>query len=260
MIVEELKITDHRQLSKGIYQMKLSGESVTEMTIPGQFVHLKVATGIEPLLRRPISICDVDLPAKELTIIYRVEGKGTKVLSERNVNETINVLGPLGHGFPMEELVEGDTALLVGGGVGVPPLYYLAKQLVKKGILLKVILGFRSAEDIFLEEEFKKIADVMISTEDGSKGTEGFVTDAMTQLQAPYKRYFTCGPTPMLRAVQNAANSEGFVSLEERMGCGIGACLACVCDVAEGYKGEDSRNYRKACSDGPVFRAGEVMI
>jgi len=258
MIVEELKVTGHEQLTNNVYQMKLSGESVSQMTVPGQFVHMKVASGIDPLLRRPISICDVDIEAKELTIIYRVEGKGTKVLSERKANDTVDVLGPLGHGFPTGQMNHGDVALLIGGGVGVPPLYYLAKKLVEKGVQLKVILGFRSEEDIFLEEEFKKLADVTITTEDGSRGLKGFVTDAMKQLDS-YDTYFTCGPTPMLRAVQHTALSKGYVSLEERMGCGVGACLACVCDVAKEHIGE-GKKYRKACSDGPVFRAGEVVI
>lgn len=258
MIVEDLKVTGHQQLTNNVYKMKLTGESVTEMTEPGQFVHMKVINGIDPLLRRPISICDVDLQTKELTIIYRVEGKGTKILSERNTNDTVDVLGPLGQGFPTNQLNRGDVALLVGGGVGVPPLYYLAKKLVEKGVQLKVILGFRTEEDIFLEEEFKKLADVTITTEDGSKGLQGFVTDAMKQLES-YDTYFTCGPSPMLRAVQHTATSEGYVSLEERMGCGVGACLACVCDVAQDHIGE-GKKYRKACSDGPVFRAGEVLI
>ncbi|WP_280769054.1 dihydroorotate dehydrogenase electron transfer subunit [Salipaludibacillus daqingensis] len=259
MIVENLTVTAQEQLTSNVFKMKLTGDSVAEMTDPGQFVHMKVSNGIDPLLRRPISICDVDLNAKELTIIYRVEGKGTKILSERNDKETINVLGPLGNGFPTDHLHEGDVALLVGGGVGVPPLYYLAKKLVEKGVRLKVILGFRTANDVFLEEEFNEIADVTVTTEDGSKGIKGYVTDAIMQIEEVYQSYFTCGPTPMLRAVQQTAKSDGFVSLEERMGCGVGACLACVCDVAEEYIA-DGRKYRKACSDGPVFRAGEVLI
>ncbi|PYZ93215.1 dihydroorotate dehydrogenase electron transfer subunit [Salipaludibacillus keqinensis] len=259
MIVEDLLITEQKQIADNIFMMKLTGNSVSHMDSPGQFIHLKVADGIDPLLRRPISICDVDAGSQELKIIYRTEGKGTKQLSEKKVSDTVNVLGPLGEGFPTDHMERGETALLVGGGVGVPPLYYLAKKLAAKGIDLQIILGFRSEKDVFLEEEFKKLGQVTVTTEDGSRGLKGYVTDGMAQLDVPYQTYYTCGPTPMLRAVQLSAKSEGYVSLEERMGCGVGACLACVCDVAEDHIGE-GKKYRKACSDGPVFIAGEVII
>ncbi|RKL68935.1 dihydroorotate dehydrogenase electron transfer subunit [Salipaludibacillus neizhouensis] len=258
MIVDKLEIVKQEELAPKIFEMTLTGNSVNEMVTPGQFLHVKVADGIDPLLRRPISICNVDIDQKKLSIIYRVEGKGTKRLSERIPGEKVDILGPLGQGFPIDQLIQGNTALLVGGGVGIPPLYYLAKLLVAKGIKVKTIIGFRTEKDIFLEKKFAKLSDVTITTEDGSRGTKGFVTTAMEEQKNSYDVFYTCGPTPMLRAVQLAATSTGYVSLEERMGCGIGACLACVCDVNEPAEGE--KKYRKICCDGPVFEAGEVVI
>ncbi|SER63005.1 dihydroorotate dehydrogenase electron transfer subunit [Salipaludibacillus aurantiacus] len=259
MIVEQLRITGQEEIAPRIYRMTLEGDSVQTMTEPGQFVHVKVSDGIDPLLRRPISICDVSQDKQELTIIYRAEGRGTRLLAAKKTDDTLDVLGPLGQGFPLDSLQKGSTALLVGGGVGIPPLYYLAKKLVKRGVNVRTILGFRQSEDIFLQKEFRELGDIIVTTEDGSKGVHGFVTDAMNQAEKPYDSFFTCGPVPMLRAVKAAAASDGFISLEERMGCGVGACLACVCEASDATS-QEGKKYRKICSDGPVFRAGEVVI
>lgn len=259
MMIDQLEMVLQKEIAPGIFEMMLQGESVTAMTEPGQFVHIKVGEGISPLLRRPISICDVDPTEKRLTIIYRVEGKGTLQLSQKKHGDTVDVLGPLGRGFPVNKLQKGETALLVGGGVGIPPLYYLGKRLTEKGVHIKTILGFRTAEDIFLEKAFRELGDMTVTTEDGSKGVKGFVTDAMKDMAGEYDTYYTCGPVPMLNVVQTQAVTDGFISLEERMGCGVGACLACVCQVSEDHV-NDGRRYRKVCSDGPVFKAGEVVL
>jgi dihydroorotate dehydrogenase electron transfer subunit len=256
---EYLKIKEQKQLAPNIFQVKLQGKSVREMTAPGQFVHVKIQPGIDPSLRRPLSIADVEAEKEELTLIYRTEGRGTKLLAGKVPGEEIKVFGPLGKGFPTDAVKSGDTCLLVGGGVGIPPLYYLGRQLADKGAEIITILGFRKAEDIFLEEEFQQLGKVIITTEDGTKGVKGYVTDAINQLASSYDTYYTCGPNPMLRAVEETAKGPGFVSMEERMGCGIGACLACVCQLKD--PGSTSgRKYRKICSDGPVFPAGEVLI
>lgn len=251
MIKEELTILSKENIAPKIYKMQLQGESVNTMLTPGQFVHLKVGGRTHPVLRRPISICNVE--GDVLTIIYRVEGQGTALLNEKRVGETVDTLGPLGEGFP---LTTERTALLVGGGVGIPPLLYLAKKLHAAGIKVKAVLGYRRAEDIFLAEEFTQISDVTITTEDGSEGIQGFVTDALPHV-GEYEVFYSCGPKVMLRAVELAAASPGYISLEERMGCGIGACLACVCDKKAPYSG---KAYVKACQDGPVFQSGEVIL
>ncbi|SDN25742.1 dihydroorotate dehydrogenase electron transfer subunit [Alkalicoccus daliensis] len=248
---ENLTILSKENVAPRVYKMILEGESVKSMLTPGQFVHLKVGTLKHPVLRRPISICNVE--NNKLTIIYRIEGQGTALLNEKNIGDTVDTLGPLGEGFPLQE---SGKALLIGGGVGIPPLLYLAKQLKAKGVKVQAVLGFRTAEDMFLTEEFKTYADVIVTTEDGSFGIKGFVTDALPQT-APYDVFYSCGPKVMLRAVELAAATAGYISLEERMGCGVGACLACVCDKKEPFTG---KSYVKACQDGPVFQTGEVVL
>ncbi|UCZ51797.1 dihydroorotate dehydrogenase electron transfer subunit [Bacillus shivajii] len=260
MKTENMKIVKQKYIAPNIYEIKLRGNLVNEMKEPGQFVHLRIENALDPTLRRPISICDIDQENETLTMIYRVEGKGTEKLKDKLPGSTVNVLGPLGNGFPIEGIKEGDTCLLVGGGVGIPPLYYLAKTLVNQGAKVITILGFRKKEDIFYEKEFGEIGDVYITTEDGSRGRKGFVTDAMEAITDQYKTFYSCGPRPMLRAVQLKATTPGYISLEERMGCGVGACLACVCDVDPSYDNKRGRDYRKVCSDGPVFKTGEVIV
>jgi dihydroorotate dehydrogenase electron transfer subunit len=248
---ENLTVISQEKLAPRIYRMKLKGESVRSMLTPGQFVHLKLG-GRHPLLRRPISICDVE--ADQLSVIYRVEGQGTSMLADKKGGDTVDTLGPLGEGFPITP--SDDTALLIGGGVGIPPLYYLAKQLYDKGKRVKIILGFRRQEEMFLTEAFSRYGEVFVTTEDGSYGTRGFVTDAIAAAGG-FDVFYTCGPKAMLRAVEKAAGANGYISLEERMGCGVGACLACVCDLKET---QADKSYVKACKDGPVFQAGEVVL
>ena len=257
MIQKELcKILSQKEIASDIYELTIEGELVAQITEPGQFVHIKVSNGLDPLLRRPISISSYDKEQKMLTMIYRKEGKGTSMLAELRPGMFVNILGPLGNGFPVEEVSTGDTALLVGGGIGVPPLFELSNQLVAKGVNVNHVLGFQTASAVFYEEEFLKNGETYIATVDGSYGRKGFVTDVMKELQ--FDCIYTCGPTPMLRAIeQNYQDKKVFLSLEERMGCGIGACFACVCKKKDDPTGV---SYKKVCSDGPVFRAGEVLI
>jgi dihydroorotate dehydrogenase electron transfer subunit len=242
-----------KTLALNIYELKLQGELSQLVTAPGQFVHIKIGNGFSPLLRRPISIADVNHEEKSITLIFRAEGKGTKLLATVKAGEQLDVLGPLGNGFSLEAINQGETALLVGGGIGVPPMYYLAKQLKAKGVTVLHALGFATKDVVFYEEEFSMLGDTVVVTIDGSRGDKGYVTDGILNKGWDFDLFFACGPTPMLKALTNQyGDQKGFLSLEERMGCGIGACFACVCHAENGY--------RKICSDGPVFPVGEVTL
>ncbi|OIU72286.1 dihydroorotate dehydrogenase electron transfer subunit [Rossellomorea aquimaris] len=258
MIVnDQMKVASHEQIAKNIFELVLQGKMVNQIKAPGQFVHVKVGTGIDPLLRRPISIAAHNQEDQSMTLIYRAEGRGTKLLSLAEIGGTVDILGPLGNGFPVED-GENKTALLVGGGIGVPPLYGLSKSLTSKGWEVKHILGFQDRSVSFYKERFAELGETYIATVDGSLGIKGFVTDVIQKEAPDFDEYFSCGPTPMLKALQsNLEMKSGFISLEERMGCGIGACFACVChkqDDPAGY------SYVKVCSDGPVFPAGVVQL
>lgn len=259
MIKQELcTVIAQNKIANNIYELTLQGELVHEMTEPGQFVHLKVSEGYDPMLRRPISIAEIAPGLSQFKMIYRAEGRGTVKLSEKKAGDTVDVLGPLGNGFPVHEAKQGDTALLVGGGIGVPPLYELSKQLVKQGVKVVHILGFQTENAVFYEDKFSKFGETHIATADGSHGTKGFVTNVIDELKLDFDILYSCGPTPMLKALESQyRHKKVYLSLEERMGCGIGACFACVChtgDDPEGY------SYKKVCSDGPVFKAGEVVL
>ncbi|CAM4465825.1 dihydroorotate dehydrogenase electron transfer subunit [Paenibacillus tarimensis] len=229
------------------------------MLEPGRFVHVKVSGGVDPLLRRPISICDVDKTLGRFKIVYRAEGKGTQLLSERRPGEQVDVLGPLGSGFPVDAAAPGETAVLIGGGIGVPPLYCLSRQLTSRGVQVVHVLGFASAKDMFYRERFEALGPTHIATVDGSRGLQGYVTDVLrAEGMTTCDVYYACGPAAMLRALEaSRLGSRGYVSLEERMGCGIGACLACVCRLQNDSEGAA---YRKVCTDGPVFPVGEVVL
>ncbi|MGG0667095.1 dihydroorotate dehydrogenase electron transfer subunit [Lederbergia citrisecunda] len=257
IIQDRMKVTGQREIAKNIFEMKLTGKLVGEINSPGQFVHIRVSDSFEPLLRRPISIASVDVERNEMTIIYRAEGRGTQLLSLNKEGNEVDVLGPLGNGFPVNETSPGETAVLIGGGIGVPPLYELSKQLTAKGVTCIHVLGFQTADVSFYEEEFNQLGGTYIATVDGSKGTAGFVTNVMETIGDEFTTYYTCGPMPMLNAVQTAyTGKKGFLSFEQRMGCGIGACFACVCQTTD----KTEKDYVKVCSDGPVFPAGVVSI
>ena len=229
------------KLTSNVYVMELLGD--TEGIRCGQFVNIK----IEGLyLRRPISVCDCE--GDTLTIIYKVVGKGTEKMSEMQVGDELDILTGLGNGYNTAR--SGERPLLLGGGVGVPPLYMLCKKLIAEGKNPTVILGFNTLDEVFYEDEFRALgATVLVTTADGSYGVKGFVTDAMKDMEYTY--FFTCGPEPMLKAVYNATTTSGQLSFEERMGCGFGACMGCSCKVITGYK--------RICKDGPVLEKEEIL-
>lgn len=219
---------------------------------PGQFVHIALPNHT---LRRPISVADVNVTEGTFTIIFKIFGDGTKTLSTYQEGNSLDVILPCGSYYPIDKL-DIKQALIVGGGVGVPPLYYLAKSLKDKGVEVTSILGFQGKEHIFYEEKFEQLGDTYIATNDGSYGVKGFVTDVITSVNPAFDYYFSCGPTPMLQAVTSVMGDEkGFISLEERMGCGVGTCYACVVPL----KSNPERSL-KICKDGPVFVANEVNL
>ena len=236
------EITENRPLTDSVMLMKLSGDT-SDITAPGQFVNLKL-DGL--FLRRPISVCDCQDDI--LTLIYKVVGKGTEQMRNMKAGEKVDILTGLGNGYNMTKA--GDHALLVGGGVGVPPMYMLARLLRKQGKRVTVILGFNTKDEIFYEEEFKELGcDVRVATADGSYGIKGFVTNALDGIDADY--FYTCGPEPMLKALYNATDISGQFSFEERMGCGFGACMGCSCKTLYGNK--------RICKDGPVLEKEEII-
>lgn len=257
MIKKEIcKITSQKEIAENIFELSVKADFVEEILQPGQFVHIRVSNHWDPVLRRPISISSYDKVNHEFTMIYRRDGKGTSMLAEKLASMELDILGPLGNGFPVEEASEGETALLVGGGIGVPPLYELSKQLKAKGVKVIHILGFQTSSAVFYEREFLELGETYITTVDGTHGHKGYVTDVMKRLS--FDMIFSCGPTPMLKAIEEGyPNHKVFLSLEERMGCGVGACFACVCKRKDDPEGT---SYKKVCTDGPVFRAGEVFI
>lgn len=251
-------IVKQNEIAQHIFELVFKGDIVEGMYNPGQFVHVKVSQHIAPLLRRPLSIAHIDREKKECTLIYRKQGKGTQILAERKAGEMIDILGPLGHGFPISHIGEGMVALLVGGGIGIPPLYELSKQLVEKGVKVVHVLGFQNKQTIFYEEKFQRLGETYITTDDGSYGYKGLVTELIVTKQLTYDVAYACGPHPMLKALTRIIKPGSlYISLEERMGCGIGACYACVCKTNSKYAG---KQYVKVCSDGPVFLAEEVQL
>lgn len=235
------EIIENIHLTSNVMRMKLKGDTIA-ITGPGQFVNIKL-DGL--FLRRPISVCDCE--GNVLTIIYKIVGKGTEQMSCMKEGK-LDVLTGLGNGYDI--LKSGDKPLLLGGGVGVPPMYMLARKLREAGKNVSVVLGFNTKDEIFYEDEFKKLGcEVFVTTADGSYGIKGFVTDAMKPID--YSYFYTCGPEPMLRAVYNASVTSGQFSFEERMGCGFGACMGCSCKTLYGNK--------RICKDGPVLVKEEII-
>ena len=236
-----LRIEENRPLTRDILKIRLTGD-VSGVERPGQFVNMRLE-GL--FLRRPISVFDREEDA--ITLIYRTVGEGTRRLSEMKAGETLDVLTGLGNGYDLTRA--GDRPLLLGGGAGVPPLYWLARVLREQGKRVTAVLGFNSAEDVFAEEDFRKLGcETTVTTADGSHGIRGFVTDAMPE---EYSYFYACGPEPMMRAVDRIAKTDGEFSLEERMGCGFGACMGCSCRTRDGMK--------RICREGPVLRRGEIL-
>lgn len=235
------EIKTNEQIAKNVYRMQLCGD--TTGILPGQFVNIRVEG---QFLRRPISVCNINNGV--LTIIYKVVGVGTEAMSHLPIGTQLDVLTVLGNGYDLSKA--GDKPLLVGGGVGVPPMYMLARQLREAGKAVRVILGFNTKDEVFYEEEFRALGcDVTVTTVDGSHGVKGFVTNALDGQQS---YYYTCGPLPMIKALLQAAGTNGEVSMEERMGCGFGACMGCTIQTTQGPK--------RVCKEGPVFPAEELIF
>lgn len=253
--VQKMTVVSQKMIAKNVYELVLSGDLVQAMLQAGQFVNIKINEVAYPLLRRPISICEIDHDLNQFTVIYRAEGKGTKLLSEKQAGDLVDILGPLGTGFGIEEVQTSETVILVGGGIGVPPMYEMAKRLSVKGIKVISVLGFASSADVFYEEEFKAYGDVHIATMDGSYGFKGNVIDLIQSKSIDFDWVFGCGPKVMLKAIETSygANKKGYLSFEERMACGIGACYACVCELNSG-------KMARVCKEGPVFKLGEVAL
>ena len=254
---ETVTVVSQEQLADGIFSMWIQTEAA-KTARPGQFISMYTNDGSK-LLPRPISICEIDTETSKLRVVYRVtaEKTGTEQFSKMKAGDTLPIIGPLGNGFPLEA-GKGKRAFLIGGGIGVPPILELAKQLDCEK---QIIMGYRDA-DTFLKEQFEENGTVYISTEDGSVGTKGNVMDAIPENGLEADIIYACGPTPMLRAIKQYAEEQGiecYISLEERMACGIGACLACVCQSKE--KDHHSNvNNKRICKDGPVFLSTEVEI
>ena len=234
-------IVSNEALTENVYKMVLAGDT-SHITAPGQFVNIALS-GL--YLRRPISVCDVE--EDKLTIIYKAVGKGTQQMSQMTQGN-LDILTGLGNGYDLS--LSGENPVLLGGGVGVPPMYLLAKKLINDGKNVKVILGFNTKSEVFYENEFKALGcQVFVTTVDGSYGQKGFVTDVLKEMD--YSYFYTCGPEPMLKAVYKASKTSGQMSFEKRMGCGFGACMGCSCKTITGYK--------RICKEGPVMQKEEIL-
>lgn len=246
------KLIKKTEIANGIFDFVIESKEIAQETQCGQFLHIDC--GESTFLRRPISICDAQ--NGEVRFIFEVKGEGTRALSKKEVGDTIDVMGPLGHGFEIKDSVK--NPVIIGGGIGVFPLYKLAKELKNAN----VFLGFRSKDRVVMEKEFEDVsAMTIVGTDDGSYGFEGYIASAMEQFLNfnECDMIYSCGPTPMLKAVKKIAEDRGIpcqISLEQRMGCGIGACLVCVCET----KNEGTDRYKKVCQNGPVFYSEEVVL
>lgn len=255
-VKETAAVAGQEKLAEGVYSMWIDAEPVAAQAKAGQFVSLYSGDGAR-LLPRPISICETDKEKGRIRLVYRVAGAGTEEFSRYQAGDAVDILGPLGNGFPLEGMA-GKKAFLIGGGIGIPPMLQLAKELDCEN---QAVLGYRDGE-LFLKEEFESYASVYVATEDGSAGTKGNVIDAIRENGLKADVIFACGPTPMLRAIKAYALERGipcYLSLEEKMACGIGACLACVCQSKEVDPHSNVHN-KRICKDGPVFKAEEVEL
>lgn len=253
---DHLTLVAKRSLTHDVTELTLLGDMVAEMLEPGQFLHI-LPPRTDLILRRPISISTVDLDQKSCTLVLRAQGSGTRAITDLPVGHLLDALGPLGHGFPIDFLKAGDRVLLIGGGIGIPPLLGLAQRLKFEKVTVTTLLGFSDASAIFYEHEFRETGKVHISTDDGSFATAGTVSTLLELFckNETYQAVYACGPRGLNRMV-NARfldHPHAYVSLEERMACGIGACAGCTVETA------DRLSNRKVCSDGPVFKTGEVL-
>ncbi|HLR14898.1 MAG TPA: dihydroorotate dehydrogenase electron transfer subunit [Bacillota bacterium] len=248
--IQKAPIYSKKWIAKDTVELIIQSKDIATEARPGQFLHIHVPGHT---LRRPISIAHIDREHDLITILFKELGSGTKTLATLEAGEEVNMLGPLGNGFPLDQ-TEGSTSLLIGGGIGVPPLYALGNALKEKGVRVVSVLGYQTKEHVFYEEQFQQLGETIIVTDDGSYGKKGLVTDGLSFVNQ-VDHFYTCGPKPMIKAVVDAMETTpGHISLEERMGCGLGACFACVVPT------EDEKGYKKICQDGPVFSVEEVVL
>jgi len=243
-----MKIVSKKELVFNVYEMLLEGEAASFVKAPGQFINIKVSDTLQPYLRRPMSICDYD--RSHIKIIFKVVGEGTKMLSQKKVGESLDCLIGLGNGFVD---LDCQNAIVIGGGLGVPPMYSLTKHLLSQGVKVTAVLGFNSENDVFYKEEFEKMCPTVIATMDGSVGVKGTVIDAIEEKQITFDKYYTCGPEKMLDALVLKYPEHGYLSFEARMGCGFGACMGCSCKVK-------TKPYKRICVEGPVLNSNEVIV
>lgn len=254
IVKQRVSIVAQTEIGRDIYDMTIAFPEAAALAVPGQFMALYCNEGSR-LLPRPISICGIDKEAGTIRMVYRIAGEGTREFSMMKAGETLEAMGPLGNGYTMKE----SKAILIGGGIGIPPMLELAKQIPGEKT---VVLGYRNAQDMFLKDEFDQIARVVIATDDGSAGTHGTVVDALKEQNVEGDVIYSCGPMPMLKALAAYADEKGIeaqISLEERMACGIGACLGCIVKSKE-KDHHTNVNNKRICKEGPVFNAKEVQF
>ena len=256
MLKEDLTVISQTEIAPRIFEMVLSGEMVQDMKV-GQFLHLRVPDPSK-LLRRPISICEIDKEKGQVTIVYRVERAGTAILSTLQAGDTIDTMGPQGNGFDISVLEKGQHALMIGGGIGVPPLVETAKQLQAKGIKVTSVIGFASKDAVILEEKLRSYGDVYVTTDDGSYGIKGYVSTVIDDFDWKPDAIYSCGAPGMLKYVDQKFEDHphAYLSMEARMACGMGACYACVVPVREA----DEAVNKRVCEDGPVFETGSISL
>ena len=292
---ERCRIVANKQLNSSVFALEIYSKRLSQTIVPGQFVMIRCGEGIDAYLRRPLSVCSADLAKNTLTILYQVKGVGTNMLSRYRADQLLDVLGPLGNGFQLERLNENENmrkenerkenrsrprVAILGGGIGVFPVYFLAQTIQTAQLAdIDIYLGFRDKESVLLAEEFEKYAaSFSLMTEDGTAGGKGFVTEPFRNYceiahkkESAYQTVFACGPEPMLKSIQNICKTyelNGQISLEQRMGCGIGACLVCACAIKtkgdSAGQGESNEQvdflYKHVCKDGPVFQMSEVIF
>lgn len=252
------KISNKKEIAPGIIDMRIISQEIAQQAKPGQFLNIKCDNGLNAILRRPISICDVDVEKNEVRFVFQIKGEGTKLLASKTIGDCIDILGPLGTSYTLE--TKYAKPLLIGGGIGVFPLLMLAKSISAQNIT--AYLGFRNKDMVVLEEDFNKVcSEMQIATDDGSYGYKGYVTQLMKEKlkQGKTDIVYACGPQPMLKMVNSICKTYAVpcqISLEQRMGCGIGACLVCACKI----KSDSDWEYKHVCKDGPVFWGNEVMF